>query len=102
MAFWNNQIKINNTTELYDLQVDIIHMLISMQVEIHIIEYQHPCSLDMLGCKNNRMADYKCIQIPSEMKNGALTFATIIKNCTRKKIHFFCPICGHQVFRNSN
>ena len=80
------------------MQSPIIHMLISLKVETHIIEYQHPCSLDILGCKNNRMANFKCNLIPSGMKHGALTFATIIENYTRMKIKFFCPVCGYQVF----
>ena len=91
MGLWNKPIVLKNTFQLYDLQGPISHMLISMNVEIHIVEHQHKCSLDMLGFVNNRMGAYKCIQIPNGMKHGDLTFATIMKNCTRKKIHFFLP-----------
>ena len=72
MALWNHPIILNHLWELYDLQGPILHMLVSLRVKINIIERGHPCSLDMEGCKNNHLADYKCIQIPQGMKSGAL------------------------------
>ena len=101
-SMWNNPIILYNTAELYDLQWPILNILIPLEMDIYMIEYQHQCSPDMLDYINNRKGNYKCIQIQTEMKHGALRFATILENCTGKKIKFFCPVCGHQLFQNSN
>ena len=91
---WNNPIRINTTAELYAIQHEILNLLICTDTELHIVDAEHGCAIDRLGFLNNSMERYKCILIPSTLKNSALRFATIIQNVTKREIHFFVLLMG--------
>ena len=94
---FNAPVHVNTISALYAIQDDILVALTVIGLKIHIIDGSHVCGVDdRLGFLENRMMDYKCIIIPSTLREEALRFCTIIENQTGHEIHLFCPLCGHQ------
>ena len=87
---WNNPIRINTTAELYAIQHEILNLLICTDTELHIVDAEHGYGMDRLGFENNSMGHYKCILIPSTLKNNALLFVNIIQNVTKRTFFLCC------------
>ena len=94
---FNFGLHVNTKSELYAIQDNILFALVVIGLEIHIIDGSHICGVDdPLGFLENRMTHYKCIIIPSDLREEALRFCNIIENQTGHQIHMFCQLCGHQ------
>ena len=66
-------------------------------LKLHIVDASHVCDkMDRFGFLNNKMEDYKCIIMPSILREEALRFTKIIENETGHEIYFFCCVCGDQ------
>ena len=89
-------ILINSIDQLYDIQDTILSVLTMSDIQLHFVSAEHECINDKHGFLNNMMEKYKCIQIPTTLRDGALRFASNIENTTGCEIHFFCCVCGHQ------
>ena len=82
--------------ELYSIQHEILTLLTYTDIELHMVSGEHACGEDKQGFLKNSMERYKCIIIPTTLRDDALQFANIIQNETGREILFFCCVCGHQ------
>ena len=96
MERFNQKIHLINISSLYDIQKEIIIAVTVLDLKIHLIDETHVCVEDTHGFLENRMPVYKCIIIPSTLREEAFTFCNIIENVTGHEINLFCPLCGHQ------
>ena len=96
-SLFSESIYVNSVAELYAIQDEILVAITMQKMKIHFVDAGHVCNIeDRFGFLTNQMDVYKCIMIPSSLRDEAIRFSNIIENMTGHFLHFFCSVCGDQ------
>ena len=95
MAIFNSQVKLNNISELFAMQDDIILAVTALDFKLHLIVDSHVCGEDRVEFLQNKMPFHKCIIVSQKTRDEAQNFCKIIKNVTGRELFMWCPLCGH-------
>ena len=96
---FNQTIYVNSMDELYAMQNDILIALTVNDLKLHMVDASHVCEkIDKFGFLTNRMEDYKCIIIPSILREEAFRFSKIIENETGHEIYIFAVYAATKIY----
>ena len=96
-TIFNESVYVNNKTDLYGIQDQILVAMTIGKKKIHFVNANHTCNIvDRFGFLTNQMDVYKCILIPNSLRDEAIRFSTNIENMTGHVLYFFCSVCGDQ------